>query len=270
MILSNVPTTSDTFSAALAIPGCSASRSMPGGRRTGAVAFVDSLSPPSFVGIRLILAKVNAQDVILCERCGAICRSRVAFICEGASQIIRASGTALTQPQIIRDILAAGLVDRDDRIEKADLLDHSRNQRHFESDHRLVGRLVNKECCSGGSSIVGMHVFEQLFAHVEKTLPRIAPRKPIVGMKILDEIDAVIFQPLGIQVIEAGYHMRTVMASIIDDEIEWPEFLYHALQEFRISLASDANPDSIGRRIELDTFRSDVDADDERFGVRKI
>jgi len=45
-----------------------------------------------------------------------------------------------------------------------------------------------------------------------------------------------------------------MMTSVIDNEIEWSEFLYHTLQESSVGLISDSDPDAVGRRIELDAF----------------
>ena len=49
-----------------------------------------------------------------------------------------------------------------------------------------------------------MHVFQQLFAHIEKALPGIAPGVPIICVEILDEVDPGVLESVGIQVVETG------------------------------------------------------------------
>jgi len=115
-----------------------------------------------------------------------------------------------------------------------------------------------------------MQELQQILAEVQETVGGVSPGKPVVGVKIFDEIDAVVLEAGRIKAIEALDHVSTMMASVVDDEIERAELIHDSREEFAVSLTANPDVNPIGGCVEPCALRLDIDADQGGVRMMKI
>src|SRR5580692_11038502 len=166
-------------------------------------------------------------------------------------------------------VQAPRLVDGNHGVKESNLLDHCRDLRDFDREART------RSCLGGpggelGFPVVRMHELQQILAEVQETVGGVAPVRPVVGMKVFDEIDTVVLETGRIQAVKALDHVSAVMAAVVDDEIERAELSHDAGKEFVIRLAADPDVNPICGRVEAGTRGIDIDADQGGLRMLKI
>src|ERR1700722_1293006 len=97
-------------------------------------------------------------------------------------------------------VQAARLVDGNHGVEESNLFDQGRDLRDFEREAQTrpcLGRPGGEL----GFPVVRMHELQQILAEVQETVGGVTPVRPVVGMKVFDEIDAVVLQARRIQAV---------------------------------------------------------------------
>src|ERR1700689_2915218 len=113
-----------------------------------------------------------------------------------------------------------------------------------------------------------MHELHQVLAEVQETVHGVSPWVPVVRVKIFDEIDAVILEAIGIEAVKARDDVLTMMASIVDNEIERAELVHDSREKFTIGLTADSDVNPTGGRVIECACGVDIDAD--QAGIRML
>src|ERR1700733_11413923 len=166
-------------------------------------------------------------------------------------------------------VQAPRLVDGHYGVEESNLLDQCRDLRDFEREARTRCQLGTP----GGEfvfPVVRMHELQQILAEVQETVGGVAPARPVVGMNVFDEIDAILLEAGRIQAVEALDNVGTVVAAVVDDQIERAELSHDACEEFVIRLAAYPDVNPIGGRVEPGAPGLDIDADHGSLSMMKI
>ena len=79
--------------------------------------------------------------------------------------------------------------------------------------------------------IVRMHRVDQMLDDIEKGKVLADKARMVAGVQVLDDVDALVLHPRGEQQVEAGEHMRRLMAAVVDDDVKGAKFLHDRPQE---------------------------------------
>ncbi len=91
---------------------------------------------------------------------------------------------------------------------------------------------------------------------------------PVICVQVFDEIDPVVLETVCVKAIETLDHVRTMMASVVDDEIERSKLLDDLHEKSAIGLTAYSDMNATGGRVMNCAGGIDIDAD--HAGIRML